>query len=475
MIGIRDGLLACAIGALGAGAGPHVGVPAARVAGFVYDSLARAPLAGAHVQVVPVDATLLAVDRRTTQSDSGGRFVFEDVPAGRYLVGFFHPKLDSLGVEPPLRRVDIRGGRELTLDLAVPSAGSIITAWCGRGAAGDSSGVIVGYVRDVNSMATLSGATVAAQWSSITITERGARAGVQQSSARTNTSGGFGVCGVPRGAVLVLRASAETDSSALLELDVPDDGVLIRDIALSRGTALAGPLPSLRGTVRDVSGQPLVGARLRLWGTSVEARANEAGEFRFAAPSAGTQLIDARMIGFVPLRRVVDVSPHSGANVDLVMHDFPMEIDTVRVLSRRPTVHHDALVGFERRRKLGHGVFLDPDAIEIRRPLVFTDLMRGLPGVSVRSIDMMTRSIQMRATNGNETCLPVLVVDGVRLPLHDMNVDDVIPAELVRAVEVYPRRIQAPPEYQETDCGSVVVWTGLRGWLAKRLAKTRGP
>ncbi|MBL8983143.1 MAG: hypothetical protein JNL26_13215, partial [Gemmatimonadetes bacterium] len=46
--------------------------------------------------------------------------------------------------------------------------------------------------------------------------------------------------------------------------------------------------------------------------------------------------------------------------------------------------------------------------------------------------------------------------------------DDVIPADLVRAVEVYPRRMQAPPEYQDGDCGSVVVWTGMRGLLNRK-------
>ncbi len=62
---------------------------------------------------------------------------------------------------------------------------------------------------------------------------------------------------------------------------------------------------------------------------------------------------------------------------------------------------------------------------------------------------------------------PVLVIDGTRVPMHDMNLDDVIPADLVRAVEVSPRRMQAAPEFQGTDCGSLVIRTGLRGWVAR--------
>ena len=453
-----------------AGARPGTGGDGARVSGVVYDSLAARPLAGAHVQVVPTGQGLSEAGRRTTLSDSAGRFEVGDLAPGRYLVGFVHPKLDSLGLDAPVRHFEVRGTRDVAMDLAVPSAATVISTWCGAGAAGDSSGVILGFVRDVASASTLTDATVAAQWSAITITARGARAGVQQASAHTDRSGWYGLCGVPRGAVLVLRATTTADSSALLELDVPDQGVVLQDIDLARVGTAATSAPVLRGTIRDLAGQPVAGARVRLWGTETEARANDAGEFRFAAAAAGTQLIDARMIGFVPLRRVVLVSPESGATVDLVMSDFPMEIDTVRVLARRPP-SPVALAGFERRKRLGHGVFLDAEAVELRRPLLFTDLMRGIPGVELFAQDQMTRTIRMRATNGNQSCVPVLVVDGMRLPLEDLNVDDVVPAELVKAIEVYPRRIQAPPEFQATDCGSVVVWTGLRGWLAKRLGR----
>src|SRR5687768_8460338 len=71
------------------------------VSGVVHDSIARAPLVGAIVQLVRADS--LARLSRTTTSDSLGRFAFVGVPAGRYMLGFFHQMLDSLGVEPLLR------------------------------------------------------------------------------------------------------------------------------------------------------------------------------------------------------------------------------------------------------------------------------------------------------------------------------------------------------------------------------------
>src|SRR5512138_941129 len=73
----------------------------ATVSGVVRDSIANSPLADATVQLIASDDP--ARFERTTTSDSLGRFILRDVPLGRYMLGFFHPVLDSLGVEAPLR------------------------------------------------------------------------------------------------------------------------------------------------------------------------------------------------------------------------------------------------------------------------------------------------------------------------------------------------------------------------------------
>jgi hypothetical protein len=349
-----------------------------------------------------------------------------------------------------------------TVELAVPSSESVVAAWCGPKASSDSLGVVLGYTRDPASANTWGEAHVSAQWRTITIGLHGARAGVQQAATHASPRGWFALCGVPRGGLVVLRAVADNDSSATLEVDVPEDGVLRRDIAFVRGGDAAPVV--VRGAVRDANGQPVGGARLRWWGTAVEVRADDAGIFALPA-TLGTRLLEARMIGFVPTRRLVEVTGEA-PHVEVELPEFPTEIDTVRVLARRPRAQ-GALADFERRRQRGQGIYLDAETIEIRRPLTFTDLLRSMPGVEVRNSDLMTRVVRMRSTNGLDACVPVLVIDGARVPMLDMNLDDVIPADLVRAVEVYPRRMQAPPEFQGEDCGSVIIWTGARGWLAR--------
>jgi hypothetical protein len=430
----------------------------------VYDSLAGAPLAAALVQFMPLEGSLAGVARRTVETDSAGAFDGLDLPAGRYLVGFFHPRLDSLGLEPPTRRLELRAGRASRVELGVPSAVSIIAERCGVAAAVQSGGVLLGSVRDALHASQVQDAFISAQWSAISISGRGARALVQRASGRSNHDGRFEVCGVPRGGLLALRAAAGDDTSGVLELEVPDNGVLVRDLFLARGHARAVRVPPLQGVVLDPAGGPLAGVRVRLWGSADETRSDAFGAFSLVPSTLGTHLVEARMVGFVPLRRIVDVLPSGAPHLELRMTDFPMEIDTVRVLSRRPPLR-EALAGFERRRRLTDGHFLDAEAIERRRPRLLSDLLRGIAGVEIVARDELARTVSMRAHDGRNSCEPALIIDAMRLPVDGVNIDDVVPADLVRAIEVYPRRLQAPPEYQAFDCGSVVIWTGLRGWL----------
>ena len=62
--------------------------PNTTVRGFVHDSLAHTPLAGAVVQLVPASGTTDVV--RTATSDSTGMFTLNDVPEGFFVIGFFY-------------------------------------------------------------------------------------------------------------------------------------------------------------------------------------------------------------------------------------------------------------------------------------------------------------------------------------------------------------------------------------------------
>ena len=68
---------------------------------------------------------------RTAIADSLGRFTIADVPEGRHTIGFLHPVLDSLGLEPPQRELVVTG-MQVRADLATPSAQRFREAICSR-------------------------------------------------------------------------------------------------------------------------------------------------------------------------------------------------------------------------------------------------------------------------------------------------------------------------------------------------------
>ena len=85
------------------------------VSGTVRDSASRAPLAGALVQLVSADPGITVT--RATRSDPQGGYRIDSVPPGRYSVGFLHDRLDSLGMQAPVRLVTVREGRVTRFDL----------------------------------------------------------------------------------------------------------------------------------------------------------------------------------------------------------------------------------------------------------------------------------------------------------------------------------------------------------------------
>src|SRR5262245_10042729 len=99
------------------------------IRGFVYDSIAKAPLHNPVVQVMFLCSDAEHAVRLTGISDVDGRYEIVDVPDGAFMIGFFHPKLDSLGIEAPIRRVKV-GEAGHAMDLSIPSPATIVTSAC---------------------------------------------------------------------------------------------------------------------------------------------------------------------------------------------------------------------------------------------------------------------------------------------------------------------------------------------------------
>src|SRR3989338_3160457 len=113
------------------------------IRGLVYDSVAARPLAGASVQLAVADGVNAPL---IVSSDSAGRYRFDEVPSGRYVLGFYHDALTTLGLDAPTRAVVLSADADVTADLAIPSSEMIRALRCGA-SPGSASGMLVGFVR----------------------------------------------------------------------------------------------------------------------------------------------------------------------------------------------------------------------------------------------------------------------------------------------------------------------------------------
>jgi len=446
--------------------------------GVVYDSLAKAPLKGALVQLVGREPS--STFGQTVVSNALGQFEVLEVPAGSYTLGFYHPLLDSLGMEPIARAVTLGAESQAEANLSIPSVDVLRTAICGRGGLAGLGGFVIGRVRSARDGEPLRGVQVLAEWMEYTI---GAGEVERRTPGRidtTNADGFFALCNVPSPGSIAMLATQGADSTDVIELETGTSGVLRRELYL--GEARAGTLvidtstqgerssaPVRRqGHVGDgrVSGvvltkegtTPLSGAVVRL-DNGPQTRTNAQGEFTISDAPTGTRRLEVRAVGHYPERRTVDVID-GAPPVRVAMLELTTVMASVNVTAARNSSR--ALVEFEARRKSAFGRFLTREDIERRRPVVTSDLFRAVPGVFVDGVRDSDQRVQMRGIF-DARCDALIIVNGGVMPgMSAADLDDFAPPRNIIGIEVYqPGTV--PAEFQQlsanTSCGVIVVWT----------------
>ena len=447
------------------------GRPTATVSGTVYDSIARKPVAGVTVQFVSAeDSTGGRIF--TSAADATGRFSFQALPAGRYVAGFFHPALDSLGLETGGRLVEIRPGSQ-RVDLATPSPKTVIASVCPAAAVSDSTAVLIGHVRETESGAPIAGAGVDVEWSETVIDQLGVRERDQRVTAATGAPGWFAICGLPIDVVLYARAGHGADSSGHVGVELA--GNALRHMTFHVGGAVrtaVGPIDSLNppdsasasapglwrggarlsGTVRDRGGRLVSAANAMLWGSGRQVPTNDRGSFILDGLPGGTHTLEVRVIGYVPVRTVVHLSASRPTTVEVEIGEKVAVLSTVTV--RAQLVYSRQLGEFERRRRAGFGEYITPAEIERRPVTALAGLLQGTFGVNVQySRGLATVTMRTRG----RTCVPTLFVDGRKDLSGDFNF---LRSDVIAAVEIYESEFGRPVEfYDRNPCGAVAVWT----------------
>lgn len=432
------------------------------VTGVVTDSIARAPLRGAIVQLAPDSGA-----NRQAITDSLGRFRFDDVRAGRYRIGFIHPLLDSIGLDPLVREVNASTNVALRVDLAIPSPTRLRNAMCGLQSNGKA--VITGFVRNAADDSPIAGAAVAADWLELTFQKGGIVRVMPRSDAITAANGWFALCNVPSDGIMGLFAARGRDSTDVLDVHVPENGFLHHDLYL--GGARNG---RLTGTVLSAAtGEPVAGAQVAIAGAA-PIRANAQGEWTIGDLPLGTRIMEVRALGFYPERRGVHVTSVTRP-VRVVLSSLRAVLDTVRIRAARLQDRHES--GFEERRRRGVGFYMTAQDIEKKHVTRTADLFLSMRGVRIGfasdtmisdsralvdpdSLKPTTRRLLMRGTSG-DLCSPSMFLNG--LYVDRVDVDDLdtwaAPREIA-AIEIYSEAT-APVQFQRIGkgCGSIVIWT----------------
>lgn len=451
---------ALSLAALGrAGAQQSAATAVATVQGVVYDSSAARPLADARVELVREDDPGRTPLHTTT--DAAGHFVLTGVPDGRYLAGFEHPRLDSLGIAPPVRRATVVGGRDLTLPLAIPSPGRLRDVLCAGDSSTVGSGVLVGMVVAAHDRQPLSGGTVTARWIDFVIDSGRIRREPQQASAASGSGGWFALCGLPPGADVLVQATHGADSSGVLTVGVAQSGIAVLPIAIGPGFA------EVTGAVLRTGGQPLADARVSVRGTSLQATTDANGHFTIPRVPIGTQTVETHRVGYYPDSRPVTLSDAGVADtVHVTLSTLRSVLDTVRVTASR--VYDRNLQAFaDRRRRAATGYFVDRDQIARLGPVATMDALRVnatlqiVPVYSDGQIDYRVRTRGGDSILGPTTCLPNVWIDGVHVvlerSLEELNM--LLQSDEIAGIEIYDAEL-APPEFTwgESKCSSIVIW-----------------
>ena len=184
-------------------------------------------------------------------------------------------------------------------------------------------GFVFGTVRDAERGAPLAGATVLVRWIAFGVdsgSERGAKPSVTEQAwggeVRSDSTGGYTLCGVPSDATLRLFARKDSSSSGLLEL-LPRTGARVERRDLSLGPAIDSATTKrgvVSGLVRDADGRPVAEARVITSGAE-EVRTGVDGRFVLPRVPIGTREIDVLAIGAQPVTAAADVTMRDTAFV----------------------------------------------------------------------------------------------------------------------------------------------------------------
>lgn len=434
---------------------PHV------LSGAVYDSIGRRFLQGAVVEVVGVDGAKLSF---TAITDSIGRFRLVGLPSGRFAVGFQHDALNALGLESPIRGLDMVSD-SVTLDLAIPSGPVVRSMACDTSDGHD--GLLAGYVLDARSGAPLVGAEVLLQWVELELRNKTLQSAPHRVIASVGEGGAYKACGIPANGALTLSVSSKNMRKIEAELTLPAGGVERRDFHLVDANAIRGAA-AISVRVVDDSNGAVMGGRAGIPELGLEAPI-ENGSVRFSDIPAGTWLVTVRSLGRQPRLLLVDATPQGATETIEMPRGAPM-LETVRVVGIKAQRDSSVISSIQQRLLVARGTLIRSDNMSVLNGSYASDAIRAAAGFMMRGPTSVSAGVTAtgkacasvpRPTNPPPGFKTVIVyLDGMKMPAGLESINQMVPVKDILAVEAYPDVTSAPFLWRTNDaCAVVAFWT----------------
>jgi hypothetical protein len=248
--------------------------------------------------------------------------------------------------------------------------------------------------------------------------------------------------------------------------------------ASSGGLQAQATTAILAGRVIDAESRaPVPGVRVELARADRNVETDSAGTFRLAGLVPELATVRLIRIGYAPVERNVALYPGRTVTVEYAMTREAAVLPEVSV-EGRPAEYSGSpiMAGFEERRRMGGGVFLDEAQLKRYEARRMSDVLRGASGIRlvvngqssfVASNRQQVRSIR---TGPNVACYLDILVDGElywsmtrsqNTGGQAPNINSIVSISELGAIEIYNSTAAIPQKYRSIGnaCGAIMLWT----------------
>jgi hypothetical protein len=252
----------------------------------------------------------------------------------------------------------------------------------------------------------------------------------------------------------------------------------------------AGQVHLVGRVIDDSTERPLSAAQVTL--TTFDGRAlqrtetDDTGEFAFDVGDRITAVrLQVRRLSYTPnTTPVLHFDDHSFFQLEVRLDPEAILLAPLEVVAWSKVEPSPLLTNFKQRVETGTGFYITRADVEARNPMYTTDLLRDVPGLTVRGSGSGLRPVVQvagRATANNTFGCPTQIwIDGFLLnrhpaggsrPTEDFRIDDAVAPSSIEGIEIYKGLGGVPAEFLNDDakCGVIAIWTRRGGRVGRRL------